>query len=120
MRNKLKIKIVFFLHFLFAVISHILAPIMIVGIFKVLFVSDLGLMETGLILGATFFSATYIINHITHESSFCCLTVLENYYRNKEGMPEVGDFLPRFYKYCKILGSDIKEKSKYLYIRYIK
>ena len=99
--NKTKIKIVFWLHFVFSLISHILAPIMIVGVFKVLWGSDLGFWLSGLILGATFFSCTYIINHITHDEGFCCLTSLENYYRIQEEMETVGDFLPRFYTKCK-------------------
>lgn len=115
MSNITKIKIIFFLHFVFALVSHLLAPIMIIGIFKLLFVNSIDFWSTGLILGATLFSATYIINHVTQEKSFCVLTDLENYYRKKEGMEEIKDFLPRFYKYCKILTSKIRHYVKGLY-----
>lgn len=99
--NVTKIKIVFWLHFAFSLISHILIPVMLGGVVQVLWGSGLGFWISGLILGATFFSCTYIINHITHEDGFCCLTALENYYRKEEGLEEVGDFLPRFYSKCK-------------------
>ena len=103
MDNKTKIKIAFWLHFTFSLISHLLAPVMIGGVIKVLWGSGLGFWVSGLILGVTFFSCTYIINHVTHDEGFCCLTSWENYYRLQEEMEEVGNFLPRFYKKCKEL-----------------
>lgn len=65
--------------------------------------SELGFWMSGLVLGATFFSSTYIINHITSVDGFCVLTSLENFYRKKEGLPAVGSFLPRFYRLCRRL-----------------
>lgn len=100
MKNKTKISIIFWLHFIFSLISHILIPIMIGGVLKVLWGSELGFWTSGLVLGATFFSCTYIINHVTNDGGFCCLTELENYYRIREGSKVVENFLPRFYKKC--------------------
>ena len=108
MNNRQKIKLIFWLHFMFSLVSHILVPVMIGGVIKVLWGTQLGFWLSGLILGATFFSTTYIINHITHDSGFCVLTALENYYRRKEGMEEVGDFLPRFYIKCKNIFRECK------------
>ena len=101
MTNKIKIKIVFCTHFIFSLISHTVIPVMVGGVVQLLWGSGLGFWISGLILGATFFSCTYIINHITHENGFCCLTALENYYREKEEMDKVNNFLPRFYKKCR-------------------
>lgn len=101
MTNKTKIKIIFWIHFMFSLISHILIPVMVGGVVQVLWGSGLGFWISGLILSATFFSCTYIVNHITHEDGFCCLTALENHYRNKEAMEKVANFLPRFYKKCR-------------------
>lgn len=101
MNNETKIKITFWTHFTFSLISHLLIPVMIGGVLKVLWGSDLGFWTSGLVLGATFFSCTYIINHITNEDGFCCLTALENHYRMQEKMEKVDNFLPRFYDKCK-------------------
>jgi hypothetical protein len=101
LKNKTKIKIVFWTHFLFALVSHVIVPVMIGGMFRLLWGSNLDFWTSGLLLGATFFSCTYIINHITHDDGFCCLTELENYYRAEENLPKVNKFLPRFYKKCR-------------------
>lgn len=108
MKNKTKIKIVFWLHFLFALVSHIIVPIMLGGMINLLWGSGLGFWISGLILGATFFSCTYLVNHITSEDGFCYLTELENYYRKLDNMNIVDRFLPRFYKQCRIIIEHVK------------
>lgn len=99
-KNINKIRIVFWLHFLFAFTSHVVTPIMVGGIIKIVVGWQLDFWISGLILGAAFFSLTYIINHITNDSSFCLLTDLENCYRREIGLEPVGPFLPRFYRKC--------------------
>lgn len=100
MSNKSAIALMFWLHFAFSLVSHLLAPVMVGGVIKVLWGSALGFWLSGLVLGATFFSVTYIVNHVTNNNGHCVLTALENHYRRLENMPEIGDFLPRFYKKC--------------------
>jgi len=96
-----KIKLLFWLHFMFALVSHLIMPVMLIGAVKILFDSQLDIWLSGLILGATFFSCTYLINHITNPDGFCVLTDLENYYRQQLGLSKVDRFLPRFYEMCK-------------------
>ena len=105
------IKITFWLHFLFALASHIVLPFMILGTAKLMMgLGDIGFLERFVLVGASFFSLTYLVNHITNKSSFCCLTVLENVLRDYEGMDRKGAFVPRFWKKCKqILDGNFSE-----------
>lgn len=89
--------LIFWIHFVFAFASHILVPVMIGGAIYLLLTWQLGFWLSGLILGASFFSATYLVNHITNPKGYCVLTDLENYYRIINSQHTVGRFLPRFY-----------------------
>ena len=100
-----QIKIIFWLHFMFAAASHVLVPMMLIGTIELMITWQLGLWLSGLVLGATLFSVTYLVNHVSNPNGFCVLTDLENHYRREEGLSEVGSFLPRFYAKCKELFS---------------
>jgi hypothetical protein len=90
--------LIFWVHFLFATICHALLPIMLIGVIRVLINSELDFWVCGLILGCTIFSAQFLINHLFNPHSFCVLNDLENYYREKAGLKNVGSFLPRYYE----------------------
>lgn len=96
-----KIRLIFWLHFLFAAASHLLLPIMLVGTIKLLIAEQLGFWLSGLILGCTVFSLQFLVNHLNNPQSFCVLNHLENHYRKELGLPEVDSFLPRFYTKCR-------------------
>lgn len=99
MSIKAKIALIFWLHFLVAAASHVFVVLIVGGALKMLLVAGgLGFWEKGLILGITFYTAMYATNHVTNSDGFCVLTDLENFYREKEGIDEVGPFTPRFYK----------------------
>jgi len=104
MRNNKLISIIYWTHFGVALASHIFVPLMIGGVISlVVGVSSLGFWIKGLLLGITFYSAMYAINHITNSDGFCVLTDLENYYRKQEGLSTVKEFSPRFYKQCRTI-----------------
>ena len=98
---KKMVNIVFWCHFAVALFSHAFVIVMIGGVAMLLNNLSLkGFWETGLLLGITFFTAMYAINHVTEKGGFCVLTDLENYYRSKCHMPQVKEFTPRFYSKC--------------------
>lgn len=96
------IKVAFWTHFFFALVSHLVLPLMFIGIIRlVLGFSNLDFFNSVLLLGSALFSLTYLFNHVTNtKNGFCCLTELENVYREMEGMKGVGPFVPRFWKKC--------------------
>ena len=105
MGNIAKIRTIFWLHFLVAAASHVFVVLIIGGIFKLLLTSSaLGFWEKGLLLGVTFYTAMYAVNHITNSEGFCFLTDIENFYRRAEKIEQVGPFTPRFYKKCRDIG----------------
>jgi len=97
------IKIVFWMHFLFAAVSHLILPLQIIGTIKLLILwSDIGFLETCALIGASLFSLTYLVNHVTNRNSgFCILTEWENASRSSGGYPRVGSFTPRFWRKVK-------------------
>lgn len=107
MKNSTKISIVFWLHFIVAAASHIFVVLMIGGILKLLLsTGPMDFWVKGLLLGVTFYTGMYGVNHVTNSDGFCVLTDLENFYRKKENKPLVGPYTPRFYKQSrKILGA---------------
>lgn len=94
---------VFLLHCLIAVISHIFAVLVPIGIVNLLLLNTtLDFWSKCVLLGAVFFSAMYGVNHVGNSEGFCVLTHLENFYRKKEGLiPVPIRFVPRFYKFIK-------------------
>jgi len=105
--NTKMVTIVFWLHFAVALASHIFVFLMAGGIVSiVLGTPSLGFWLKGLLLGITFYSAMYAVNHVTNKDGFCVLTDLENFYRKHEGLPLVKEFTPRFYKQCRIIFTD--------------
>lgn len=108
MQNKQLISIIYWLHFAVAAASHIFVVLMIGGVVSLIVgVPSLGFWLKGLLLGITFYSAMYAINHVTNKDGFCVLTDLENFYRKQEGMPTVKEFTPRFYKQCRLIAAAI-------------
>lgn len=108
MNNIVKIKLIFWTHFMVALASHIFIILIVGGVFKLLSATSLlGFWEKGLILGVTFYTAMYATNHITNSNGFCVLTDLENYYRKQERLPTVKEFTPRFYSQCRIIYKGI-------------
>lgn len=108
MSNQCKISTIFWLHFLVAAASHVFVVLIVGGVFKLLLGAvALGFWEKGLLLGVTFYTAMYAVNHVTNSQGFCFLTDIENFYRKQENMPLVGPFTPRFYKKCREIGLGI-------------
>lgn len=70
-------------------------------------VNDLDFWIKGLLLGITFYTSMYAVNHVTNKDGFCVLTDLENFYRKQAGLPTVGVFTPRFYKKCRDIARAI-------------
>lgn len=105
MNNKKLISIIYWTHFAVAASSHIFVILMIGGVVNlVIGAPSLGFWLKGLLLGMTFYSAMYAINHVTNKDGFCVLTDLENYYRKQENLPIVNQFTPRFYSMCRIIA----------------
>jgi hypothetical protein len=96
-------KSVFFFHCLVAIISHIFAVLVPIGIINLLLLNNtLDFWSKSVVLGAVFFSAMYGVNHVGNSEGFCVLTHVENFYRKKEGLTQVPTrFVPRFYKFVK-------------------
>lgn len=96
-------KLIFLSHCAVAILGHILAVLMPIGIVNLLALNTtLDFWTKVVLLGATFFSAMYSVNHLGNSQGFCILTHLENHYRINAGMKEAGlRFVPRFYKYIK-------------------
>ena len=106
--NNKMIAIIFWLHFVVATLSHIFVPLMIGGVITiVLGAPTLSFWIKGLLLGMTFYSAMYALNHVTNKDGFCVLTNIENFYRKHEGLPLVKEFTPRFYKQCRIIATTV-------------
>ena len=93
---------VFWVHWTVALLSH-LAFIAILGGLINLLIGAVGLTfwVKALLFGITFFCAMYCSNHITNPEGFCVLTDVENALREKENLPQVGPFTPRFYNKTK-------------------
>lgn len=114
MKNSTKISIVFWLHFIVAAASHIFVILMIGGTLKLLLsTGPMDFWVKGLLLGVTFYTGMYGVNHVTNSDGFCILTDLENFYRKKENKPFVGPYTPRFYSCC----LSICLKTKYFFTR---
>lgn len=108
MNNKKIVSVIYWTHFAVATASHIFVVLMIGGVVSIVFKAPaLDFWLKGLLLGITFYSAMYAINHVTNKDGFCVLTDLENYYRKLDGMPTVKEFTPRFYKQCRIIGNAV-------------
>ncbi len=104
------VKLIFWLHWCVALMSHIFVILMIGGVFSiVLGTESLGFWVKGLMLGMTFYSAMYAVNHVTNKDGFCVLTDLENFYRVKADMPKVAEFTPRFYKTCRRMAANVQD-----------
>lgn len=98
---KNRVALVFWIHFMVALLSHVFVFLMFGGVLN-LFISasHLAFWDKALMLGLTFFSGMYAVNHVTNNDGFCALTDLENFYRRQANMDEVGRFTPRFYRKC--------------------
>jgi hypothetical protein len=106
--NKKLISVIYWTHFAVAATSHVFVVLMIGGAFTLVVATpSLGFWLKGLLLGITFYSAMYAINHVTNKDGFCVLTDLENYYRKQENMSTVKEFTPRFYRQCRIICSTV-------------
>jgi len=102
--NKQIIAVIYWLHFAVAAMSHVFVVLMIGGAFTLVAATPLlGFWLKGLLLGITFYSAMYAVNHVTNKDGFCVLTDLENYYRKQESLPIIKEFTPRFYCQCRII-----------------
>lgn len=113
MKMHKSIKIVFWIHFIFALATHIIIPLMFLGMIRIILnYSDLHFLDASLLIGSGLFSLTYIVNHINnHKTGYCFLTDLENRLRDKHHgkFTRVGRFTPRFYKKIKeIIKGDFK------------
>lgn len=101
MSLKTRIALVFWTHFLVALLSHVFVFFMFGGVMNLfLSASHLVFWDKALMLGLTFFSGMYAVNHVTNSEGFCALTDLENFYRRQAQVEEVGRFTPRFYRKC--------------------
>lgn len=96
-------KAVFLFHCLIAIIAHIFAVLVPIGIINLLLLNaTIDFWTKVVLLGAVFFSAMYGVNHVGNSEGFCVLTHVENFYRKKEGLTTVPiRFVPRFYKFVK-------------------
>lgn len=110
--TKILVKIIFWSHFLVAVLSHIAVLAMIAGAINMLINSEgMSIWTKGMMFGLLFYSGMYAINHVTNDEGFCVLTDIENIYRKKCGMPLIGKFTPRFYKQCSLIWRGIIRKQ---------
>lgn len=107
-------KLIFWLHFLIATLSHIFIILMPLGVIQLVVDNDnLGFFVKALLLGLTFYSFMYCVNHVTNGEGFCILNSLENSYRKKEGLSEVGTrFTPRYYKKWREVFKWLQRKLK--------
>jgi hypothetical protein len=93
-----KIALIFWVHFAVATLSHLAGLAIACGLVALVATSVLDIWLKAMMLGLVFFVIMYCVNHITNPSGFCVLTDIENFYRRKEGITEVGPFTPRYYK----------------------
>ncbi len=104
-RNKKLISLIYWTHWLVAAASHVFGVFIVGGaITLVSSAPSLGFWIKGMLLGITFYCAMYAANHLTNKDSFCILTDLENHYRKRAGLSTVGEFTPRFYFQCRLIG----------------
>ena len=96
-------KSIFLLHCLIAIIGHVFALLVPIGMVNLLLLNNtLDFWAKTVVLGAAFYSAIYGVNHVSNSEGFCALTHAENHYRRKEGLPLAPiRFVPRFYKFVK-------------------
>lgn len=96
-------KLIFFLHCCVALLGHLFAVLVPIGILNIMFLNNALDFWTKLVLcGIAFYSAIYCVNHVGNSSGFCILTHLENHYRIRAALPEAPiRFVPRFYKFLK-------------------
>ncbi len=96
--NQAIIKAIFWTHAAVAATSHVAVFLLVAGAINLVITSEgMSLWTKGMLFGLVFFSFMYGVNHVTNKDGFCVLTDLENFYRRKENMPTVGQFMPRFY-----------------------
>jgi hypothetical protein len=91
----------FWLHFFFVTLSHFFVVILAISMVTNFITSNASLLDRLRRFAIIFFLTALGINHITSTNSKCVLTTLENNARKKEGLAEVGDFLPRYYETIK-------------------
>lgn len=91
--------LIFFAHCVVAIVSHAFALLIPIGILNIMLINnELDFWTKTVLLGATFFSMMYGVNHVGNSQGFCVLTHAENYYRRLAGLPEAPlRFVPRFY-----------------------
>lgn len=95
----LRVRVIFWLHFLVALSAHVLIPIMAAAVIGIIIGQDIGFLQSGLLIGLTFCAFIWAVNHVTNPNSYCWLTDLECFYRRQAGVNINGKaFLPRFYK----------------------
>lgn len=113
MKLTTKIAIVFWTHFFVAVASHIFVVLMFGGVINLLVsAAALSFWDKSLMLGLTFYSGMYAVNHVTNHEGFCFLTDLENFYREQAQLPKVGCFTPRFYAKCAQMWNSLFRKKR--------
>jgi hypothetical protein len=105
-------KLIFALHWVVAFTGHIFLIIMPIGLFRLLFNNEtLDFWVKGFLLGVMYMGMIYTVNHVSNSQGFCVLTDLENFYREKEGLPQAPKrFVPRFYSSCAALWKKLKCK----------
>lgn len=99
MNNKTKIAIVFWMHFCVAIGAHLSGVAIVGGLISLVTTTALTFWLKALLVGIVFFMCMYCTNHLTNSQGFCVLTDIENLYRRREGIEEVGPFTPRFYRH---------------------
>jgi len=110
--NQAIIRIIFWAHFIVATTSHFTTVLLLGGAINLFFSGEpLGFWTRGMMFGLLFMSGMYGVNHVTNPAGFCVLTDLENFYRRKEDMPEVGPYMPRYYKVIRIWFNKIKRST---------
>lgn len=109
--NRTMIKLIFYAHMVVGTLSYIAVFLLISGAINLLVSSEgLSFWTRGMLYGLLFFSSMYGVNHVTNDDGFCALTHIENYYRRREGIAEVGRFMPRYTKQMKAIWTYIKER----------
>lgn len=88
----------FWLHFTLVTMSHFLVGVLAVSTVVNFIKSNASLLDRLRRFAIIFFIAVFGVNHVTSANSKCILTTLENGARVREGKPEQGDFLPRYYQ----------------------
>lgn len=96
-----KVKLIFFLHCLVALLGYAFMVIMPIGLFRLIVGTEsLDFWVKGFLLGTMYMGMLYTANHLGNAEGFCLLTDLENYYRKQEGLSQAPKrFVPRFNKF---------------------